>query len=337
MFLPVDVEPPAGQEATWLAGADPEPQSVAAPAASAAMTPTKLDVEPASIRIAKPTDYVQFLLTATLADGAKTDATRLARWNVTGDVGHVSADGRFTPASAGSGVVTAELAGQRVEIPVECALDAAYVPDFVRDVNPILSRLGCNQGTCHGAAKGKNGFKLSLRGYDSILDVRALTDDLASRRVNAASPDNSLMLLKGDGRRSSRRWAADHTGFPLLPHPPALDRQRCEARSVDACGWPRSRCCRTIRSCKTAATRSRCGSSPPIRRQPARRHPRGVHRQRQRRSGGREPPGSDDGRAARRGPGAGALRGCLRRHDAHRDGRPQRFCLAAARDLGPDR
>jgi hypothetical protein len=59
-----------------------------------------------------------------------------------------------------------------------------------------LSRLGCNQGTCHGAAKGKNGFKLSLRGYDAIADVRAFTDDLASRRVNLASPDKSLMLLK---------------------------------------------------------------------------------------------------------------------------------------------
>ncbi len=74
---------------------------------------------------------------------------------------------------------------------------AANVPhDFVRDVNPVLSRMGCNQGTCHGAAAGKNGFKLSLRGYDPLFDVRALTDDLASRRVNLAAPDESLMLLK---------------------------------------------------------------------------------------------------------------------------------------------
>ena len=68
--------------------------------------------------------------------------------------------------------------------------------DFVHDVNPVLSRLGCNQGTCHGSAQGKNGFKLSLRGYDPIFDVRALTDDQAARRVNVASPDDSLMLLK---------------------------------------------------------------------------------------------------------------------------------------------
>lgn len=71
--------------------------------------------------------------------------------------------------------------------------------DFIRDVNPLLSRLGCNAGTCHGSAQGKNGFKLSLRGYDPLLDVRALADDLASRRVNLASPDESLMLLKPTG------------------------------------------------------------------------------------------------------------------------------------------
>ena len=68
--------------------------------------------------------------------------------------------------------------------------------DYIRDVTPILSKLGCNAGTCHGSKDGKNGFKLSLRGYDPPFDVRALTDDHAARRVNVASPDDSLMLLK---------------------------------------------------------------------------------------------------------------------------------------------
>ena len=68
--------------------------------------------------------------------------------------------------------------------------------DFIRDVNPVLSRLGCNQGTCHGAQKGKNGFKLSLRGYDPVFDTRSLSDDLGSRRINGASPHDSLMLMK---------------------------------------------------------------------------------------------------------------------------------------------
>ncbi len=73
----------------------------------------------------------------------------------------------------------------------------------------MLSRLGCNAGTCHGSAQGKAGFKLSLRGYDPLFDLRALTDDHASRRVNLASPDDSLMLLKPTG-------AAPHAGGALM-------------------------------------------------------------------------------------------------------------------------
>jgi WD40 repeat protein len=81
--------------------------------------------------------------------------------------------------------------------------------DYIRDVAPLLSKIGCTAGTCHGAQAGKNGFKLSLRGYDPIFDVRALTDDLASRRVAVASPDNSLMLLKASG-------AVPHVGGALI-------------------------------------------------------------------------------------------------------------------------
>ena len=76
---------------------------------------------------------------------------------------------------------------------------ADYNPSFVRDVMPALSKMGCNAGTCHGSLNGKNGFKLSLRGYDPLFDHRALTDDIAGRRINRAAPDQSLMLLKPAG------------------------------------------------------------------------------------------------------------------------------------------
>ncbi|MEO7650443.1 MAG: DUF1549 and DUF1553 domain-containing protein, partial [Bryobacteraceae bacterium] len=67
---------------------------------------------------------------------------------------------------------------------------------FVRDVMPILNKAGCTSGPCHGAAKGKNGFKLSLRGYDPEFDYRALLHDLSGRRFNRVDPARSLMLLK---------------------------------------------------------------------------------------------------------------------------------------------
>jgi hypothetical protein len=67
---------------------------------------------------------------------------------------------------------------------------------FLRDVAPILNKVGCTSGTCHGAAKGKNGFKLSLRGYDPQFDYEALLYDLSGRRFNRADPGRSLMLAK---------------------------------------------------------------------------------------------------------------------------------------------
>jgi hypothetical protein len=95
----------------------------------------------------------------------------------------------------------------------------------------VLSRLGCNQGTCHGAQKGKNGFRLSLRGYDPIFDIRALTDDLAARRINPSAPQDSLMIRKplgltpheggtlmtdGDPYHAVlRRWIADGSRLDL--------------------------------------------------------------------------------------------------------------------------
>ena len=78
---------------------------------------------------------------------------------------------------------------------VTSSLFAAKV-GFVRDVEPILNKVGCTQGTCHGAAKGKAGFKLSLRGYDPEFDYRALVNDLSGRRFNRTDPARSLMLLK---------------------------------------------------------------------------------------------------------------------------------------------
>jgi len=67
---------------------------------------------------------------------------------------------------------------------------------FLRDVAPIFNKTGCTSGPCHGAAKGKNGFKLSLRGYDPQFDYEALLYDLSGRRFNRADPASSLLLSK---------------------------------------------------------------------------------------------------------------------------------------------
>jgi hypothetical protein len=67
---------------------------------------------------------------------------------------------------------------------------------FVKDVMPILNKASCTSGPCHGGAKGKNGFKLSLRGYDPEFDYRAIVHEMQGRRINRTDPANSLILLK---------------------------------------------------------------------------------------------------------------------------------------------
>jgi hypothetical protein len=82
---------------------------------------------------------------------------------------------------------------------------------FRNDVMPVLSRAGCNQGTCHGNLNGKAGFKLSLRGQDPDFDFNVLTRDMQARRLNKLQPEASLLLAKATG-------AVPHEGglrFPL--------------------------------------------------------------------------------------------------------------------------
>jgi hypothetical protein len=98
---------------------------------------------------------------------------------------------------------------------------------FELDIEPILSARGCNQGACHGKARGQNGFQLSLLAFDPDFDYAALTQHARGRRVFPAAPENSLLLLKataavphGGGRRvepggddylTLRRWIEQGT------------------------------------------------------------------------------------------------------------------------------
>src|SRR6266436_1883584 len=92
--------------------------------------------------------------------------------------------------------LTVQAAGKEIAVAVEVK-DAKPTPvSFVREIQPSMSKVGCNAGTCHGAQEGKNGFKLTLRGYDPELDYFALVDDLSGRRFNRSLPSQSLMLLK---------------------------------------------------------------------------------------------------------------------------------------------
>ena len=160
-----------------------------------------ISVQPQEIAIGKPSEYAQLLITATLSDGTMADVTRMAKITSANDkIIHVDSRGMARPGVDGATEVRVAFMGQAQTLKAKVTgMAQALKPDYVRDVMPYLSKLGCNMGTCHGAKDGKAGFKLSLRGYDPIYDVLAFTDELASRRSNPASPEHSLMLLKASG------------------------------------------------------------------------------------------------------------------------------------------
>jgi WD40 repeat protein len=155
---------------------------------------------PKAIEMAGAFDKSQLVLTGRLADGTSLDLTRMVKFDAAQpDVVSVSSSGLVRVIGKGQTKLIASVADQKIEIPVNVTSAEIASTDYIRDVTPVLSKLGCNQGTCHGSKDGKNGFKLSLRGYDPIYDTRAFTDELASRRANIAAPENSLMLLKATG------------------------------------------------------------------------------------------------------------------------------------------
>jgi len=87
----------------------------------------------------------------------------------------------------------------------DTAAEAPGVPGFRRDVMPVFFRAGCNAGTCHGSARGKDGFMLSLFGFDAAGDYRRTVEEMPGRRVNTAVPEQSLLFLKATG-------SVPHTG-----------------------------------------------------------------------------------------------------------------------------
>lgn len=159
-----------------------------------------LEVTPTNVSLRNPIEYTQVIVTGRTQSGDAIDVTRKVQFKLTGDVASVSSRGVIRPKTDGKTTLECSIDGQSIAVPIEVSgQKVKYNIDYVRDVMPVVSRMGCNAGTCHGAKDGKNGFKLSLRGYDKIFDTRAFTDDLKSRRSNSASPDDSLMLMKATG------------------------------------------------------------------------------------------------------------------------------------------
>lgn len=90
---------------------------------------------------------------------------------------------------------------------------------FTTDVVPLLTRLNCNSGGCHGKSTGQNGFKISLLGFDPAMDYSAIARETRGRRIFPSDPDRSLLLLKATGlvpHGGGRLLEADSADYALL-------------------------------------------------------------------------------------------------------------------------
>ncbi len=153
-------------------------------------------VEPAQVEFSDAFARRQLLVNT---DGR--DATRQARYiSRKPDVATVDVGGYIVPRANGTTEVEITVNGQVTVVPVSVTgFESIRSVDFVTEVEPLLSRFGCNSGGCHGKASGQNGFKLSLFGFDTDFDYHTLVSEGRGRRVMVSAPEKSLLLLKGSG------------------------------------------------------------------------------------------------------------------------------------------
>jgi hypothetical protein len=143
----------------------------------------------------------QLVITGHFANDGVRDVTQQAVWRVADpNVVRVEAGGLLVVGKSGATEVTAEVQGKSVKVPVVVdGADREQPINFTNQIVPIFSKLGCNAGACHGKASGQNGFRLSLLGFEPMIDYQALTREARGRRVSPAAPQASLVLLKPTG------------------------------------------------------------------------------------------------------------------------------------------
>ena len=160
--------------------------------------PISLQVTPQRIKLTGLRSAQQILVTGVYADGSVRDLTRVSAWeSVPAGVVSVTANGRITGHQNGSGELVIRVAGLTKKMPAAISgLDQPQPISFRREVMPVLSAAGCSDIRCHGAPSGKNGFLLSLWGFEPEFDFVQLTRDAFGRRTNGLDPANSLIVLK---------------------------------------------------------------------------------------------------------------------------------------------
>src|SRR6056297_625883 len=196
----------AGCLAAAAIAVEPE-ASVAPPQPAEALS---IAAYPPSIQLNSARDFQSFVAVLTRDDGVTLDVTEQIEWKLAAE-GLAKLEGnQLFPQADGETELVGAYNGSEVRIPVKVS-NATVRPaiSFKKDVMPVLTRSGCNTGSCHGAARGKDGFRLSLFGFDPEGDYQRITREIGFRRINLAIPEESLFIKKATG-------AVPHTGGKLF-------------------------------------------------------------------------------------------------------------------------
>jgi hypothetical protein len=208
-----------------------------------------IKVFPEKINLDGPRDEHRLIVTGEYSDLSQKDLTRRAAFRTTNDkIMTVDSGGIVHPVGDGDAFISVEAGGKKLRIPVHVQRSHDDVPvSFVGEVIPILTQAGCNQGACHGGQHGKNGFKLSLRGFDPAFDYVQIVQSAEGRRVVLSDPERSVILQKptltmehGGGLRFAvhsppyeiiRQWLEDGA-----PGPDPKDLKAAHVTSLET--WP---------------------------------------------------------------------------------------------------
>lgn len=180
-----------------------------------AKQPTELRVYPPQVKLTTQRDFQSVNVQVVYDDGTTADVTDQATWAFS-DATPVRRDGRkIFPQADGNTDINITFEGLSGKIPVTVENSGVDRPvSFKLDVMPVFMKAGCNTGSCHGAARGKDGFRLSLFGFDPDGDHFRITRELPGRRVDLAVPASSLLVEKSVGdvpHTGGKRFDKDST------------------------------------------------------------------------------------------------------------------------------
>lgn len=206
------------------------------PTLYAGVEPVSLEVFPLSVTLVGPSASQRLVVLGVLRDGGRTDLTTAATLEPVSSALTIDERGHLRASSDGKSQVRVKSGKLEVLVPVEATgTGASQLVSFRHELVPALTKLGCNQGACHGSQHGKGGFKLSLLGFEPEPDYTAIVKSAEGRRVTPSSPEDSLLLIKptlqiahGGGKKMVegsreyeliRRWLEQGAPIPRSDEP----------------------------------------------------------------------------------------------------------------------